>query len=352
MKKGFTLIELLAVIVILAIIALIAVPIVLSIISDSKESASLRSAEMYLDAVEYGIADKVMDNKTIPNGKYSIIENGNICIGTYSNKVCTGDIIEVEVNGEVPKEGSTITIEEGKIKGINLLYGDKTIIKNSEGNLAYAKELSDICKYQNNGIAEKTAGALYSCEVKPGTSYNFYVLTTPVEGDITINLIMDTNICEDGTPTDATKAEKCLVAYNSSGNSTGVGPVTAMTYLNNATSSWENIDNLDLIYDDEAQNFTGFILNGKARMPYYSELSSFNNSNGYLFENLAGGYWDFDESKKPNNIISGINGYWALSSYIGDSSKAYRIDCSGYIGNSYVDSNSSRGVRAVINLKI
>ena len=139
MKKGFTLIELLAVIVILAIIALIATPIVLSIISDSKESASLRSAEMYLDAVEYGIADTIMNNKTIPNGKYSIIENGNICIGTYSNKTCTGDIIEVEVNGEVPKEGSTITIEEGKIKKINLSYGDKTIIKDSKGNLVYSE---------------------------------------------------------------------------------------------------------------------------------------------------------------------------------------------------------------------
>ena len=53
MKKGFTLIELLAVIVILAIIALIATPIVLNIIKDSRESAGLRSAEMYLDAVEH-----------------------------------------------------------------------------------------------------------------------------------------------------------------------------------------------------------------------------------------------------------------------------------------------------------
>ena len=56
MKKGFTLIELLAVIVILAIIALIATPIVLNIINDTKDSANLRSAEMYLDAVEQSIA--------------------------------------------------------------------------------------------------------------------------------------------------------------------------------------------------------------------------------------------------------------------------------------------------------
>ena len=40
-KKGFTLIELLAVIVILAIIALIATPIILNIISDSKEESEI-----------------------------------------------------------------------------------------------------------------------------------------------------------------------------------------------------------------------------------------------------------------------------------------------------------------------
>ena len=57
MKNGFTLIELLAVLVILAIIAIITVPIVLNIINDAKESSLLRSAEFYLDAVEYTIVD-------------------------------------------------------------------------------------------------------------------------------------------------------------------------------------------------------------------------------------------------------------------------------------------------------
>ena len=64
MKKGFTLIELLAVIVILAIIALIATPIVLNIINDSKESAVLRSADFYLDAVELSIAQRALENKS------------------------------------------------------------------------------------------------------------------------------------------------------------------------------------------------------------------------------------------------------------------------------------------------
>ena len=60
MKKGFTLIELLAVIVILAIIALIATPIVLNIINDTKESAILRSADLYIEGVETSIATSIL----------------------------------------------------------------------------------------------------------------------------------------------------------------------------------------------------------------------------------------------------------------------------------------------------
>jgi prepilin-type N-terminal cleavage/methylation domain-containing protein len=78
-SKGFTLIELLAVIVILAIIALIAVPIVLNIIDDSKESSLLRSAEFYLDAVEYTIADAFLYHGGLSDGTYPITSDGNIC---------------------------------------------------------------------------------------------------------------------------------------------------------------------------------------------------------------------------------------------------------------------------------
>jgi len=124
MKKGFTLIELLAVIVILAIIALIATPIVLSIIDNSKKEAVLRSAEFYLDAAEYAIANKVMNSGEIPNKAYQIMRDGNICLGELNNNgVCIGiegrennkdDILIVEGKGEKPKEG-TIIIENGQI---------------------------------------------------------------------------------------------------------------------------------------------------------------------------------------------------------------------------------------------
>ena len=98
MKKGFTLIELLAVIVILAIIAVIAAPIVLNIINDTKESATLRSADFYLEGVETSIATSVLKGITIRDRKYAITEDGNLCIGAYLNNTCTGDILNIEVN--------------------------------------------------------------------------------------------------------------------------------------------------------------------------------------------------------------------------------------------------------------
>ena len=78
MKKVFTLIELLAVIVILAIIALIATPIVLNIINEARESSDLRSAEFYLDAVEYAIADAMLYEGGMLDGDYSITKEGNL----------------------------------------------------------------------------------------------------------------------------------------------------------------------------------------------------------------------------------------------------------------------------------
>ena len=70
-KKGFTLIELLAVIVILAIIALIATPIILNIISDTKEESNKRSVELYGKAVEQAIAKSQLNGSEIPAGDLS-----------------------------------------------------------------------------------------------------------------------------------------------------------------------------------------------------------------------------------------------------------------------------------------
>ena len=119
MKKGFTLIELLAVIVILAIIALIATPIVLSIINDSKESATLRSAQFYLDGVE---KQRTTSNTCTITGlktdtDYTVkveIEDKAGNVGTKEQTVTTESFPNVNNLGAL--EFSSVTWESGLAK--------------------------------------------------------------------------------------------------------------------------------------------------------------------------------------------------------------------------------------------
>ena len=182
MKKGFTLIELLAVIVILAIIALIATPIVLNIISDTKESAGLRSADFYLDAVEFSISNATLNNNDVKDGTYNILENGNICLKYNEDDKCI-DTLEVEVKGEMPSSG-TITITNGNITEVEIVLNDKTIVKNEEGELEIQEEpktLADAILKSYGGkdsITEVTDFSivntgLYKAEDDLGTSYYF-----------------------------------------------------------------------------------------------------------------------------------------------------------------------------------
>ena len=374
-KRGFTLIELLAVIVILAIIALIATPIVLSIINDSKESAGLRSAEMYLKGVETSVATATLNNKKVSDGTYEIV-SGDICLGKVEvvseKRTCNGETLNVEMNGETPTSGN-ITIANGKITDLAFTYlNGKTIVKDA-GKLVYEKKFEDVCTYISG--TEKTAGAKYTCEVKEGTSYNFYVLTTPAEGDTTINLIMDRNICEDGTL--ATAENKCTVAWQTSGTNAD-GPVTVMDYLYKTTKDWTNIPNIIMDYEDEGNtddygygtivttdNITKITKkdgtavtvltdkegynNLKSRMPYYSEVSDYdstNKTNAYLY--------DYLDSQRgiPINSISGISGYWTLSTPFDFDDCALEVYSGGYIFTGSVDNANYIGIRPVITLKL
>ena len=340
MKKGFTLIELLAVIVILAIIALIATPIVVNIISNSKESTMLRSAEMYLDAVEYGIADTIMNNKNIASGSHTIMENGNICIGTYSNKTCTGDIIEVEVNGEVPEEGSTITIEEGKIKDINLLYGDKTIIKDSGGNLVYdtdeiGKKLDDICEYQKSQSAEKRVGAKYTCNLG-SDSRNFYILelgTNPVSNSTLkqdeVALILEGNY-------DTTAQIWCdQNGTNSNNNVCAADGLTAK--LDEISRVWTKLKRNQIVLPSAEQIMKA---DGKSENSY-TELPTLSRS--WLYD--WPGNDTYNEGGSPF-------GYFTSTRDVDNSYLVWIVSFAGRLNTDLVDTMEGRGVRPVIILKL
>ena len=365
MKNGFTLVELLAVIVILAVIALIATPIVLSIINDTKESAVIRSAEMYVSALENAILSKNLSSIRVFMPKECIVN-------TDGNVTCDGTPLEIEVNGDKPDSG-LITYDRGRVTGIELTFGERKVITDVNGELVLESTLQEelvgsdsICKLISGEANE--IGSKYECEVKSGTKYNFYVLSHEVDG--TTNLIMERNICEDGSL--ATEDNLCFVEwiseadYLSAGgenwgngiDENNYGPKTAMNFLNNATSDWNNIENLDMLYEDESGNFSAFAITGKARLPYYIEIDNTWCEYGEMYScqlwtidylNVSG---PGEEETYQENFVNGMLGYWMLSSHGNDSNSAYYVDASGYFYGNGVDTNDSYGIRPVINIKL
>lgn len=336
MSKGFTLVELLAVIIILGVLTLITVVSINPILNDAKKSLTdsqinniEESASLYY--IKYGVG---LDDFELNNPKDCI---------NVSKLIESGYINSEEITN--PKTGEPV-LGSVKVtyKSNNYIYEyqDTTCTNYDKGIICERVKSTDV---GNVPEGKFVAGDAYNCKVDPNKEpYKFYVLTTPEEDSDKVNLIMDRNICEDGTP--ATESNKCTVAYNSSGDVSRVGPVTAMDYLNQATSTWENIDNLNLIYDDEGANFTGVTLNGKARLPYKSEVTDFNN-NGYLFENLYSCNWDFDQSTKPINNISEIYGYWTLSSSLNtdDIETAWYVYSNGRVNDSWSEVDCDDSIR-------
>ena len=95
-KKGFTLIELLAVIVILAIIALIATPIILNIISYSREESNKRSVELYASSVEQAIAKYQLNNNESISGTFTTTDGKILTKQNDSTKT-----MNIEYDGNV-----------------------------------------------------------------------------------------------------------------------------------------------------------------------------------------------------------------------------------------------------------
>ena len=254
-KKGFTLIELLAVIVILAIIALIATPIVLDIINDSRNSSQLRSADFYLDAVEYAISQSMVDNKPVESGTYNIIEDGNVCLQFEGDK-CK-DILEVEVSGGVPKEGSNITIIGGQIKKINLQYEQSTIMKNQKAELAFFQneyEIGDEVVF-NPGDQDRT----------------WNVIGEDID---TVSLILSESLGSG-------------VAWYAPENNNTYGPITALNYLNELTTNWTNVDSLNnYVYNNNLKG-TSFPY-GYQKMEVKEGITKITNQDGTIVNEIVG----------------------------------------------------------------
>jgi len=110
--KGFTLIELLAVIVILAIIALIAVPVIMNILTKSRQSAAEDTAYSILNAAELYYAEALLDNPTEAFADTTFTFDGTNNHGlNLKGTVPTAGSVTVDKNGVAAiSAGSSLTI--------------------------------------------------------------------------------------------------------------------------------------------------------------------------------------------------------------------------------------------------
>ena len=139
-RNAFTLIELLAVIVILAIIALIAVPIVINIISESKEESAKRSVQNYLDTSIKKITSENLKTNYNPD-KCIIQGNSNIICYKDDNELLTSSgtpELVIDIKGNKPT-GGTILLKDGKIIDAMDIYLDNVYYNYENGNIVISQ---------------------------------------------------------------------------------------------------------------------------------------------------------------------------------------------------------------------
>ena len=208
-----------AVIVILAIIALIATPIVLDIIKNSKDSSIKRNIELYLDAVEQGLARSSLNGEVIKNGIYYIFNNGAICSSKVLNNECLGNKITVDVNGSYPISGY-LSIKDGHVYSYkNLKLTEKTYVTNYLNDFNITNfELEPLCEpvtivtTGNIPTGEFNYGDEYICNLGDNDKKTFFVLD---KDENTVSLIMNANVDIDGKAiTAATPLDKNIVKWS------------------------------------------------------------------------------------------------------------------------------------------
>ena len=161
MKKGFTLVEIVAVIVILGMIILLVTPLVIGTVNKSKDNAKIQSARSYIKAVKTSISNIELDDKQIVDGTYSIMENGNICLGILKDGYCDSDVLKVLADGDKPVYGK-LTLIKGNIEQVSLTFSDKkTVTQEENGKLVLGVPLNEML---NPGLYDENDKLIYTWE--------------------------------------------------------------------------------------------------------------------------------------------------------------------------------------------
>jgi len=326
----------------------------------------IRSGDMNLEISLLNGA-KINGGSTLTTDLYNASSSYNVEFSAKGNgqgNLITGDI----------RLNNTTSIQDHLI-GHTL--STSISVSNLECEVAEPEEESICTLASDSTVAEGTEGAKYNCKVDPNKDeYTFYLLDNNEDG--TSDLIMNANINAAGEAViPGVTSDTGLVAWYADEANSINGPVTAMTYLHNATKNWTNVEPVNYTYNDrEFQGITttdiGYqsfastngiatITKGdsagtqvtignsteplRTRMPIYSndtsitEVTSKSNAS-YLYDNF-----DPDENYAPY-------GYWTLSSRAVHSSSTWFVAYGGNVSYYDVVFSNFNGVRPVITVKL
>ena len=324
---------------------------------------------LYYQITNGNISDGTKDPVDILSGVISRIQTaagsftGTCEITNATTMVCGNDTKALTQSGHKVTEG-VITFNNGEVTSYKNLKMEGKYYHNKNGTTSNTAEKQYLCtKVTAASTTSITKGDKYTCKVKSDmtTPYTFYVLTEPVDGKV--NLIMDRNICNDGTISYTSGNNYCRYKWYSSANNNTYGPTTVMAELYAGTKDWDNVEDMIMNYTDENngaaedKGYTSIITsNGvttitgkpttntttvgtsskplKARLPKESEVTGAGCTTGagscptWLMEYMT--YYNVSNDKYSMNNNSEayqnqIYGYWLLSSYPGNSNCARSV---------------------------
>jgi len=329
----------------------------------------IRSGDMNLEISLLNGA-KINGGSTLTTDLYNAASSYNVEFSVKGNG--TGNLITGDI-----KLNNTTGVQDHLI---GKTLSTRINVSDLECEVAEPKEES-ICTLASDSTVEAgLEGAKYNCKVEPNKDeYTFYLLDNNEDG--TSDLIMNANINASGEAViPGVTEDKGTVAWYADEAKNIHGPVTAMTYLHNATKSWTNVEPLNYTYNDrevqgdDTSGYQSFVsTNGiatitkgdtdgtqvtigttdeplRARMPIYSSdinisevgNKSSNSSNQFLFDNL------------DNLGRFSPYGYWTLSSYkLYGELRVHRISYNTIeIDGSNVNNSTYNGVRPVITVTL
>ena len=371
-RKGFTLIELLAVIVILAIIALIAVPVVMNIIDKANKSAFKDSAygiikagdlyyseqQMSLNGVE---EDEIFEfpnnigalqlNGNLPQGTMVVTKTGNIALAITNGKYCiTKNYDEEDI--KLSENTSRCAIQY-TLAAVATTSEELGITKVDE-----CIKRGTLCKF-GAGVEEPTTFAI---QVNDTDTYKFYVIN---DDGKEVAMLMDRNLGEK------------VAWYKDNDDTTNketnsLGPITALNYLNEQTSNWDNIPTIrSYTYDN---NLNGTNQHGYQKLQIENGLGNLTSQDGKTITEITGvsrvrlltekemaalngcSTTNYSCPSWSHQYLSDSNtterplGYWLLSANPINIKYGYTGNCYRNLSNGNVYNSASNGIRPVITL--